>query len=102
MTKPLSHTEISEILATVQDAQDNTRAALARWLRAQGYPTVALAAPSSHILERLTALREQEAALFKVVLHDCAGTDRAVGRPRNPDYGRQYYARKKLLLAGAG
>jgi hypothetical protein len=83
--KPLTHTEISDILGAVEDAQTNTRATLARWLRVQGYPPAALAAPSSHILEKLTAAREAEASLFKVVLagdnYEAAHRNR--GRPRN-------------------
>jgi hypothetical protein len=67
--KPMTPREISEILSTVQDAQDATRAALARWLRAQGYPVAALAAPTDHILDRLAKLRAQEAKLFDVILN---------------------------------
>jgi uncharacterized protein with PIN domain len=88
--KPLSPTEISEILGAVQGSQDNTRAMLARWLRVQGYP---MAAPKNHILERLTALREQEAEMFRVILHG----DKEAQRQR--EYAREYHQRQRQQRA---
>jgi hypothetical protein len=95
MTKPLTPVEVSEILATVEDAQSNTRATLARWLRIQGYHNAALSSPSSHILERLTTLREQESELFKVILDG----DAEVRRQR--EYNRQYHAKQQQQRAAA-
>jgi hypothetical protein len=104
MTKPLSHTEVSDILDAVETAQANTRATLARWLRVQGYPVAALAAPSSHILERLAAARDAENELFNAIFYGDA--DRPRGRPQanyyNPEVRREYHERKRRAAAGAG
>jgi hypothetical protein len=98
----LSPKTISEILETVEDAQANTRATLARWLRVQGYEIAALSAPSSHILERLTVAREAENELFRAIHYGDA--DRRVGRPSyyNPEVRREYEVRKRRQANGAG
>jgi hypothetical protein len=106
--KPLSAIEVSDILGTIEDAQTTTRATLARWLRTTGYPAASLAAPSSHILDRLTAARKAEDDLFRMVLdHDSAEyRDYDNTKPYrhgggyNAEYHKQYHQmRRKPRMA---
>jgi uncharacterized protein with PIN domain len=93
--KPLTPTEVSEIISTVQEAQDATRATLARFLRIQGYPVASVSSPSSHILERLATLREQEAEMFRTILEG----DAEQRRQRDYNLKRQ---QQRAAAAGAG
>jgi hypothetical protein len=87
--KPLTHTEVSDILGTIEDAQSNTRATLARFLRVQGYPVASLNSPSSHILERLTEARKAEDEMFRVIVYGDPDSH------RQRDYAKLPHARER-------
>jgi hypothetical protein len=87
---PLSPMEISDVLASVEQAQVQVRSLLARWLRCQGYADITLAAPKGHVLERLTAALEAENDLLKTVL----GRDLRQAMHRR-DYQKEFHRKRR-------